>query len=81
MYRIYREREFKLRIKPKGRLMREVPDKLVEPKGINDTWSMDFIHDQLSDGRSFRVFNVSGVEPASEFFAGLESSARSQVKA
>ena len=23
----------------------EVPDKLVEPKGINDTWSMDFMHD------------------------------------
>ncbi|MCT7233198.1 DDE-type integrase/transposase/recombinase, partial [Salmonella enterica] len=21
-------------------------------------WSMDFMHDQLSDGRSFRLFNV-----------------------
>jgi len=28
------------------------------PTGKNDTWSMDFMHDQLSDGRSFRLFNV-----------------------
>lgn len=25
---------------------------------INQSWSMDFMHDQLSDGRSFRLFNV-----------------------
>ena len=47
MYRIYRKLELNLRIQPKKRLIREVPDKLVEPKGINDTWSMDFMHDQL----------------------------------
>ena len=28
------------------------------PKSINDTWSMDFMHDQRSDGRSFRAFNM-----------------------
>ena len=28
------------------------------PEQINDTWSMDFMHDQLKDGRSFRTFNV-----------------------
>ena len=28
------------------------------PTGKNDTWPMDFMHDQLSDGRSFRLFNV-----------------------
>ena len=50
--RIYRELELNLRIKPKRRLMRKAPDKLVEPKGINDTWSMDFMHDSLSDGWS-----------------------------
>jgi putative transposase len=31
---------------------------LAVPESINDTWSMDFMHDQLSDGRSFRLFNV-----------------------
>jgi putative transposase len=28
------------------------------PEEINQVWSMDFMHDQLSDGRSFRLFNV-----------------------
>jgi putative transposase len=28
------------------------------PESINQVWSMDFMHDQLSDGRSFRLFNV-----------------------
>ena len=28
------------------------------PEAINQVWSMDFMHDQLSDGRSFRLFNV-----------------------
>ena len=28
------------------------------PNGINQTWSMDFMHDQLEDGRSFRLLNV-----------------------
>ncbi|HEX7341321.1 MAG TPA: DDE-type integrase/transposase/recombinase [Rhodanobacteraceae bacterium] len=28
------------------------------PETINHTWSMDFMHDQLGDGRSFRLFNV-----------------------
>ena len=52
VYRIYRERELNLRIQPKKRLIRKAPDRLVEPKGINDTWAMDFMQDSLSDGRS-----------------------------
>lgn len=28
------------------------------PISINQVWSMDFMHDQLQDGRSFRLFNV-----------------------
>ena len=28
------------------------------PEAINESWSMDFMHDQLEDGRSFRLFNV-----------------------
>jgi putative transposase len=58
VYRIYRELELNMRIKPKKRLVREKPEPLAEPQGINEVWSMDFMHDQLSDGRSVRLFNV-----------------------
>ncbi len=58
VYRIYRELELHLRIKPKKRLAREKPEPLAVPNAINAVWSMDFMHDQLSDGRCIRLFNV-----------------------
>lgn len=58
VYRIYRMLELNLRIKPRKRLVREKPEALQVPEVINDTWSMDFMHDQLSDGRCIRLFNV-----------------------
>ena len=58
VYPIYRELELNLRIKPKKRLVRQKPEPLSVPEAINDCWSMDFMHDQLSDSRSYRLFNV-----------------------
>ena len=58
VYRIYRELELNLRIKPKKRMVREKPETLTVPEAINQVWSMDFMHDQLEDGRSIRLFNV-----------------------
>jgi putative transposase len=58
VYRIYRQLELNLRIKPRRRLVREKPDKLAVPEQPNDTWSMDFMADRLSNGRKFRTFNV-----------------------
>lgn len=58
VYRIYRELELNLRIKPRRRLVREKPDKLAVPERPNETWSMDFMADRLSNGRAFRTFNV-----------------------
>ena len=58
VYRIYRELELNLRIKPKKRIVREKPEPLTVPVAINECWSMDFMHDALEDGRSFRLFNV-----------------------
>jgi putative transposase len=58
VYRIYKELELNMRIKPKRRLLREKPDALAVPKTINECWSMDFMHDQLHSGRSYRLFNV-----------------------
>ena len=50
--------ELNLRIKPKRRLNREVPEPLAVPRQENIMWSMDFMHDSLADSRSFRTFNV-----------------------
>ena len=58
VYRIYCELELNLRIKPKKRLKRDKPEPLAVPDLPNDTWSMDFMADQLADGRSIRTLNV-----------------------
>ena len=58
VYRIYRELELNLRIKPRKRLKRDKPDPLSVPQAINQVWSMDFMSDALSDGRKIRTFNV-----------------------
>ena len=58
VYRIYRELELNLRIKPRKRIVREKPEALAVPESANQCWSMDFMHDQLEDGRSFRLLNV-----------------------
>lgn len=58
VYRIYRELELNLRIKPRCRIKRDKPEVLAEPGRINESWSMDFMHDQLTDGRSYRLFNI-----------------------
>ena len=58
VYRIYREFELNLRIKPRKRLMRDKPEELVVPEAPNKTWSMDFMADRLGDGRAFRLLNV-----------------------
>ena len=58
VYRIYCELELNLRIKPKKRLKRDKPEPLAVPERPNETWSMDFMADQLADGRSIRTLNV-----------------------
>src|SRR6056297_3067846 len=58
VYRIYCALELNLRIKPRKRLKRDVPDALAVPESPNVTWSMDFMADRLGDGRAFRLLNV-----------------------
>jgi putative transposase len=58
VYRIYRELELNLRIKPRRRLKRDRPDPLDVPRQINQVWSIDFMHDTLARGQTFRTFNV-----------------------
>jgi putative transposase len=58
VYRIYRQLELNLRIKPKRRIKRDKPEALQVPQQANQVWSMDFMSDSLADGRSLRTFNV-----------------------
>ncbi|KKN80843.1 hypothetical protein LCGC14_0325070 [marine sediment metagenome] len=58
VYRIYCELELNLHIKPKKRLKRDRPEPLAVPERHNETWSMDFMSEQLADGRSIRTLNV-----------------------
>ena len=58
VYRIYCDLALNLRIKPRRRLNRHKPEPLKEPIRSNQVWSMDFMHDQLADGRHYRLFNV-----------------------
>ncbi len=59
VYRLYRLEGLQLRMKVKRRkriaLMRGKPQK---PTGVNQHWSMDFVHDQMQDGRAFRILTV-----------------------
>lgn len=56
-YRIYTEEELQVRTKKRKKLQRpRLPMEL--PSAPNQRWSMDFVSDQLSDGRRFRVLNV-----------------------
>ena len=58
VYRIYTEMRLNLRRKYKQRLPMRVRNPLIQPLHHNLTWSMDFVHDGLFQGKSFRSFNV-----------------------
>lgn len=58
VYRIYTEIGLNLLRKYEQRLPARVKEPLLHPIYPNVNWSMDFIHDGLINGKSFRAFNV-----------------------
>lgn len=57
--RIYRELGLQLRNKtPKRRVKAKLRDDRREATQPNETWAMDFVHDQLATGRKIRVLTV-----------------------
>ena len=47
-----------IRRRAKKRLPARVKQRLFAPKSANQVWSLDFMHDSLWDGRTFRLLNV-----------------------
>lgn len=56
--RVYRELGLNLNQRRKKRLPARVKQPLVMPASPNESWSADFMSDQLCCGRRFRTFNV-----------------------
>ena len=56
-YRIYTEEGLQVRTKKRKNLQRP-RQPMVVPVERNQRWSMDFVSDQLSNGRRFRVLNL-----------------------
>jgi putative transposase len=59
VYRLYRELGLQLRNKtPKRRVKAKLREGRTDACQINETWAMDFVHDQLATGRKFRVLTI-----------------------
>ena len=56
-YRIYCEEGLQVRTKKRKKISRPRVPMLV-PDAVNQRWSMDFVSDQLANGKRFRVLNV-----------------------
>lgn len=58
LFRLYREE--KLTVRKRGGRKRAIGTRapMLVPMAANDRWSLDFVSDQLTDGRRFRVLTV-----------------------
>jgi len=61
-YRLYREEGLQLRSKlPRRRKMAVLRHERIRPRRPDEAWSLDFVADQLADGRKFRALTVVDV--------------------
>jgi putative transposase len=62
VYRLYKEEGLGLRNRPAGRRRAVIHrQERFRPTGPNQAWAMDFVSDQLSDGRRFRALTILNV--------------------
>lgn len=58
-HRLYREKGLALKTKrPRRRKMATHREARCQPKAPNEAWSLDFAHDQLSNGQKIRVLAI-----------------------
>ena len=59
VHRLYREEKLALRTKNKKRFKSQKRGEVALPHSPGELWVMDFVHDALADGRSFRTLNLN----------------------
>jgi putative transposase len=71
IYRLYKELGLQLRNKtPRRRVKAKLRNDRKQATRSNETWAMDFVHDQLATGRKLRVLTI--VDTFSRFSPALE---------
>jgi putative transposase len=71
VYRLYRELGLQLRNKtPRRRVKAKLREGRQTATRANETWAMDFVHDQLATGRKLRVLTI--IDTFSRFSPALE---------
>ncbi|MBB4005545.1 putative transposase [Aurantimonas endophytica] len=71
IYRLYKEMGLQLRNKvPKRRVKARLRDDRTVATHVNQTWAMDFVHDQLATGRKLRILTV--VDTFSRFSPSID---------
>jgi putative transposase len=61
VYRVYAEEGLQLGRRKRRHKSRYRGSKLDEPSRLNELWTMDFLSDQLADGRAFRLLVIMDV--------------------
>ena len=56
--RFYCDLHLNLRVRAKNRLPKRIPQPLIRPEQINQSWSMDFMSDSLMNGKPIRTMNI-----------------------
>jgi putative transposase len=69
LFRLYREERLGVRRRKGRKRALGIRAPLAAANGINVRWSLDFVHDQLTDGRRFRILTV--VDDATRECLGL----------
>lgn len=58
VYRLYKELDLKLTKKKSKKIKMQRKQEMPKIKSFNDQWSLDFVSDKLTDGRSIRFINI-----------------------